>query len=114
MLAFALEHRGLLGQRRRAKACVCSQFTNYTEVPEWGAEVRRLIGVEGADLVLEVGGEKSFAQALQAVRMQGVFVGSRAMHESLVRFVEVSKMKSVVDRSFEAGRQISKVAQEFI
>jgi hypothetical protein len=83
-------------------------------VPEWGAEVCRLIGVEGGDLVLEVSGGKTFAQAPAAVRMQGVFVGSCAMHESLVRFVEVWKMKLVVDRSFEVGKQIAQAALDFI
>src|SRR6188768_3283976 len=100
----------------KARALGADAGINYTQVPEWGAEVRKLTGGEGVDLVLEVGGEKTFAQSLAAVRMQGsimviggvtglggtmvprqlvgvavrmqgVFVGSRSMHEDLARFV---------------------------
>ncbi len=55
----------------RARAMGADAGVNYTQVPEWGAEVRKLTGGEGVDLVLEVGGEKTFAQSLASVRMQG-------------------------------------------
>jgi NADPH:quinone reductase-like Zn-dependent oxidoreductase len=127
---------------------------NYTTTPEWSGEVRRLTQDEGVDLVLEVGGEKTVAQSLAAVRMQGtvviiggvsgfggainprqlivgatrvngVYVGSRRMHEDLARFVSVAQIKPVVDRSFpaaqaaeafrhfEAGKHFGKVALSF-
>jgi NADPH:quinone reductase-like Zn-dependent oxidoreductase len=35
-----------------------------------------------------------------AVRMQGVYVGSRSMHEDLARFVEVAQLRPVIDRVF--------------
>jgi NADPH:quinone reductase-like Zn-dependent oxidoreductase len=138
----------------RARALGADAGINYTQVPEWGAEVRRLTDGEGADLVLEVGGEKTFAQSLAsvrmqgtiaviggvsglggsmvprqlvgvAVRMQGVFVGSRVMHEDLARFVEVAQLQPVVDqvfagsdapealRHFAAGKHFGKVALTF-
>lgn len=113
----------------RARAMGADAGINYMQVPEWGAEVRRLTGGEGVDLVLEVGGEKTFGQSLAAVRvqgsimviggvsglggtmvprqlvgvavrMQGVFVGSRSMHEDLARFVEVAQIRPVIDRVF--------------
>jgi NADPH:quinone reductase-like Zn-dependent oxidoreductase len=134
----------------RARALGADDTINYRKVPEWGAEVRRLTAGEGVDLVLEVGGEKTVQQSLAAVRMQGtvviigavsgaggailprslivnatrvqgVFVGSRRMHQDLARFVEVAKIQPVVDRSFafaevpqayryfEAGEHFGKV-----
>lgn len=113
----------------RAKAMGADATINYTRTEEWGVEARRLNGGEGVDVVLEVGGEKTIAQSLAAVRMQGtvaiiggvsgmggtvhprqlivgatrmngVFVGSRRMHENLARFVGVAKIHPVVDRAF--------------
>ncbi len=138
----------------RARALGADAGINYAQVPEWGAEVRRLTGGEGVDLVLEVGGEKTLAQSLASVRMQGavmviggvsglggtmvprqlvgvatrmqgVYVGSRQMHEDLARFVEVAQIKPVVDRVFAgteapdafrylaAGKHFGKVALSF-
>jgi NADPH:quinone reductase-like Zn-dependent oxidoreductase len=138
----------------RARVMGADAGINYTQVPEWGAEVRKLTEGEGVDLVLEVGGEKTFAQSLAAVRMQGsimviggvtglggtmvprslvgvavrmqgVFVGSRTMHEDLARFVETAQIRPVIDRVFPgselpgalhyfaAGRHFGKVAVDF-
>jgi NADPH:quinone reductase-like Zn-dependent oxidoreductase len=56
-----------------------------------------------------------------AIRLQGVYVGPRRMHEKLARFVETAKIRPVVDRTFafeelpqacrhfEAGRHFGKV-----
>jgi NADPH:quinone reductase-like Zn-dependent oxidoreductase len=101
-------------------------------------------------MVLEVGGEKTVAQSVAAVRpqgtvvvigavsgsgggiaprsliagatrVQGIYVGSRRMHEELARFVELQKISPVVDRTFafadvpeayryfQAGRHFGKV-----
>jgi NADPH:quinone reductase-like Zn-dependent oxidoreductase len=138
----------------KARALGADAGINYAQVPEWGPEVRKLTDGEGVDLVLEVGGEKTIAQSLAAVRMQGtiaviggvsgfggaivprqlivgatrvqgVYVGSRQMHEDLARFVEVAQLKPVVDRIFagtdapdayryfEAGKHFGKVALSF-
>jgi NADPH:quinone reductase-like Zn-dependent oxidoreductase len=138
----------------KAKALGADGTINYNAVPEWGAEVRRLTNGEGVDLVLEVGGEKTVAQSLVAARMagtiaiiggvsgfggainprqlistairvQGVYVGSRQMHEDLAKFVRVAGIKPIVDRSFaysdaqeafryfEAGKHFGKVALDF-
>jgi NADPH:quinone reductase-like Zn-dependent oxidoreductase len=134
----------------RARELGADEAINYTTTPEWSGEVRRLTSGQGVDAVLEVGGEKTIGQSLAAVRMdgviviigavsggggaivprqlisgsirvQGVYVGSRTMHEDLARFVELAKINPVVDRSFalaqapdafkyfEAGRHFGKV-----
>jgi NADPH:quinone reductase-like Zn-dependent oxidoreductase len=138
----------------RARALGADVGINYAQHPEWSGEVRRLTGGEGVDVVLEVGGEKTITQSLASVRMQGtvviigavsgpggaivprsllvnatrvqgVFVGSRQMHEDLARFVDVAKIAPVVDRVFaaaelpdayryfEAGKHFGKVALSF-
>lgn len=117
----------------RARALGADETINYTRVPEWSTEVRRLTGSTGADLVLEVGGEKTLQQSLASVRLmgtvvtigavsgsgggvppralipgatrlQGVFVGPRRMHEKVARFVENAKIRPVVDRVFDFGK----------
>ena len=76
-----------------------------------------------------IGGVSGFGGAIApralisgAIRMQGVYVGSRQMHEELARFVELAQIKPVVDRSFgwqeapeayryfESGKHFGKVA----
>jgi NADPH:quinone reductase-like Zn-dependent oxidoreductase len=113
----------------RARAMGADATINYTTHPEWSGEVRRLTGGEGVDVVLEVGGEKTAQQSLASVRMQGtvviiggvsgfggainprslivgatrvqgVYVGSRQMHEDLARFVTGARITPVVDRTF--------------
>jgi NADPH:quinone reductase-like Zn-dependent oxidoreductase len=113
----------------KAQALGADAGINYATTPEWGAEARKLTEGLGVDLVLEVGGEKTIAQSLAAVRMQGsiviigavsgaggaivprqlisnatrvlgVYVGSRQMHEDLARFIEVAGIKPVVDKVF--------------
>ncbi|MBK6673221.1 MAG: NAD(P)-dependent alcohol dehydrogenase [Proteobacteria bacterium] len=134
----------------RARSLGADALINYTKNPEWSGEVRKLTGGEGVDVVMEVGGEKTAQQSLASVRMQGtvviiggvsgfggainprslivgatrvqgVYVGSRQMHEDLARFVSGSKIAPVVDkvfafgeapeayRHFEAGRHFGKV-----
>jgi NADPH:quinone reductase-like Zn-dependent oxidoreductase len=113
----------------RARELGADEAINYTSVPEWSGEVRRLTDGQGVDAVLEVGGEKTIGQSLASVRMdgtiviigavsgvggailprqlitgstrvQGVYVGSRSMHEDLARFVELAQIVPVVDRTF--------------
>jgi NADPH:quinone reductase-like Zn-dependent oxidoreductase len=131
-----------------------ADFTiNYSATPEWQQEVLRLTQGRGVDLVLEVGGHGTLARSIASARMggtiaviggvsgftselqllpliggakrlAGVFVGSRAMHEQLVDYVEAAAIKPVVDRRFsfgeareayawlDAGRHFGKVAIE--
>jgi NADPH:quinone reductase-like Zn-dependent oxidoreductase len=79
--------------------------------------------------VVVIGGVSGFGGAIAprslisgAIRMHGVYVGSRQMHEELARFVEARQIRPVVDRSFgweeapaayryfESGAHFGKVA----
>ena len=135
----------------RAKALGARGVVNYREMPEWQDEVLRLTSGRGVDLVLEVGGENTLPRSIAAVRfggtvvvigglsgfggaklepasliggakrLVGISVGSRGMAEDLVRFLDVSGIRPVVDRTFafadaraayehlEAGRALGKV-----
>lgn len=135
----------------KAKALGADAGINYQTHPEWSAEAKRLTDGEGVEMVLEVGGEKTIGQSLASLQMggtivviggvsgfggaivprslisgstrvQGVYVGSRQMHEDLARFVGINKIRPVIDkvfafddaqnafRHFEAGRHFGKVA----
>jgi NADPH:quinone reductase-like Zn-dependent oxidoreductase len=123
------------------------------QTPDWEKDVLRLTG-GGADLVLEVGGSKTVAKSIASVkpggsvivigavsgpgaavepmsliagsvRLQGVYVGSRQMHEDLARFITVAGLRPVVGASFAfadlpaacahfaAGKHFGKVALTF-
>ena len=114
----------------RAQALGARALVNYKKIPEWQDEVLRLTGGQGADLVLEVGGENTLPRSIAATRfggsvivigglsgfggarvepgsliggakrLIGLSVGSRTMTEDLVRFIEVNSIKPVVDREF--------------
>lgn len=47
---------------------------NYTTHPDWAAEVLRLTGGRGVDLVVEVGGSGTIEQSLKASRFGGTLV----------------------------------------
>jgi NADPH:quinone reductase-like Zn-dependent oxidoreductase len=104
-----------------------SDGINYKDTPEWGDKVRDLTGA-GVDHVVEVGGAGTLGQSLKAVRaggtisligvlsgagqvnpipilmknvrVQGIFVGSRAMFESMNRAVTLHQLKPIIDRTF--------------
>lgn len=102
---------------------------NYREMPQWGKEVRKLTGGRGVDRVVEVGGPGTINQSLRAVAVGGeiasigflseenpgidffalklssasfrnITVGDRAGLLDLVRAVEGSGIKPIVDRVF--------------
>ena len=104
-----------------------SDGINYKDTPEWGDKVRELTGT-GVDHVVEVGGAGTLGQSMKAVRtggaisligvlsgvgqvnplpilmrnirLQGIFVGSRAMFEAMNRAIGLAKLKPVVDKVF--------------
>lgn len=102
---------------------------NYKAVPDWEKPVRELTGGLGVDLVVEVGGAGTLPRSIKAVRMggrisligvltgatgevnplpvvmkgvrvQGIFVGSRAMFEAMNRAVLLHRLRPVIDRIF--------------
>lgn len=111
---------------QRARGLGAQLGINYERVPEWAAELRRLTGGRGADLVVELGGAQSLAQSIRAVRtggtvaligvlsgavaelelgrvvtrglrLQAVTLGSRESFEAMVCFIDQHKLKPVID-----------------
>jgi NADPH:quinone reductase-like Zn-dependent oxidoreductase len=102
------------GKLARAKALGADHVINYRQHPEWEDEVLRLTNGLGVDLAVEVGGPATLSKTLKATRfggrvslmgvltgfngpvdtgailrkritLQGIFVGSVAMLQALVR-----------------------------
>jgi NADPH:quinone reductase-like Zn-dependent oxidoreductase len=99
---------------------------NYKTTPEWGKKAVELTG--GVDHVVEVGGGGTLGESLRAVkhgghvamigilsgtaaanpvpilmkaiRVQGIFVGSREMFEQMNRAIALHNLKPVIDRVF--------------
>lgn len=112
----------------RAAQLGASDGINYKTVSDWEKRVRELTGGVGVDHVVEVGGAGTLGKSLQAVRMgghisligvlagfgqvdplpilmkgicvQGIFVGSRAMFESMNGTIALHQLRPVVDRVF--------------
>jgi NADPH:quinone reductase-like Zn-dependent oxidoreductase len=97
--------------------------------PDWGAKAREAAGGRGVDLVVEIGGAGTLEQSLkavriggtigligildgnaaaihltsifmQAIRLQGVLVGSRETFERMNRAIELHKLRPVIDRTY--------------
>jgi NADPH:quinone reductase-like Zn-dependent oxidoreductase len=110
----------------RVKALGADAVVNYRTTPAWGEEAARITG--GVDHVVEVGGQGTLAQSMQAIgfngeiaiigvlsregnvtprdmmfkagRMRGIFVGSAAMARGLNKAIDANGIKPVVDRVF--------------
>ncbi len=108
-----------------------SDGINYRTTPEWGVRARELTGGTGVDHVVEVGGAGTLAESLRAVktggtisligvlagtgqcnplpllmkhvRLQGIYVGSREMFESMNRATALHQVRPVIDRVFPFG-----------
>ena len=113
---------------QRARDLGASDGINYKTTPEWGKAVLGLTGGAGVDHVVEVGGAGTLGQSLRAVkvgghvamigvltgageagvtpilmknvRVQGIYVGSRAMFEDMNRAIALHGTRPVVDRVF--------------
>ena len=101
---------------------------NYKSREDWDAATMEIVGGPGVDHVIEVGGSGTLARSLnavrigghvamigaltgaanfnpitvfmKAVRLQGIFVGSRTMFEDMNRAIVQAKLKPVIDRVF--------------
>jgi NADPH:quinone reductase-like Zn-dependent oxidoreductase len=110
----------------RVKALGADAVINYRTTPAWGVEAARITG--GVDHVVEVGGQGTLAQSMQAIgfngeiaiigvlsregnvtprdmmfkagRMRGIFVGSAVMARSLNTAIDANGIKPVVDKVF--------------
>jgi NADPH:quinone reductase-like Zn-dependent oxidoreductase len=113
----------------RARTLGLNPGLNYRQTPDWAKWVLQQTSNRGADLIVEVGGAGTFIQSLQAVRtggaiaqigilspsdqplpiapilhrqvrIQGVYVGSRAHFETMNRAIAASHLRPVVDKIF--------------
>ncbi|CAB4243813.1 NADPH:quinone oxidoreductase [Methylacidimicrobium sp. AP8] len=137
----------------RVLALGAERAIDYRREPRWAEEVLRWTGGRGVDHVVEVGGPGTLGQSIRAcrvggrialigvltgiegsvrtallmqrqIRLQGIVVGSRSHQVDLVRAVEATGLRPIVDRTFplaeiadafryqEAGRHFGKICLE--
>ncbi len=113
----------------RLKALGADHLINYREDENWGATARGLTGGRGVDHVVEVGGPGTLTQSIMACRMRGsitligvltgfagpvptalamqgnvritgLTVGSRAQQAAMVKAIDATGLKPVIDSSF--------------
>jgi len=114
---------------QRAKALGADMLINYKTTPDWGAKARELTGGKGVDVVVEVGGENTMGQSIDAARVgghivvigvlggysspviipvlfgknlhiHGITVGSREQFDDMCAHIATWKLKPVVDKVF--------------
>lgn len=114
----------------RADVLGANHLLNYKENPHWDDSVNVFTAKKGVDHVVEVGGAGTLQKSLnsvkmgghiavigvlasggedfnpvtilmKAVRMQGIFVGSRKMFEEMNDFIREHYIKPVVDKEFD-------------
>lgn len=113
----------------RAKALGADATINYQETPDWDKRVFELTDRVGVDHVVEVGGAGTLARSLRAVRVggrisligvvaggaseinpvpilmksvtvQGIYVGSWEMFETMNRAIALHQLHPVIDQVF--------------
>ena len=113
---------------QRLRELGASEVINYKMTPEWSKPIRQFTAGVGADHVVEVGGAGTLEQSLRSVRvggaisfigvvagagdfnpnlifaksirLQGIYVGSRVMFESMNRAISISGLRPIVDKVF--------------
>jgi NADPH:quinone reductase-like Zn-dependent oxidoreductase len=114
---------------KRMTALGADHVINYRTVPNWGEAARRWTGGRGVDHVIELGGPGTLAQSIIAarvgghisligtvtgrqgevptaammvkqIRLQGLIVGNRRHQMEMVRAMDATGLKPVIDRSF--------------
>jgi NADPH:quinone reductase-like Zn-dependent oxidoreductase len=113
----------------RVRTLGATHTINYREQPHWEEQARKLTGGRGVENVIEVGGSDTLHKSFRAVRtggavsiigvlsgrdtgpgpgpilanslrVQGIYVGSRAMFERMNQAISFHDMKPVIDRVF--------------
>ncbi|MEM8826665.1 MAG: NAD(P)-dependent alcohol dehydrogenase [Pseudomonadota bacterium] len=113
----------------RVRALGADHVINYRTTPKWGKAAMELTGGRGVDEIVEIGGPGTIAQSIAAARvgghisligvltgvsgevptaaffsknltMSGITVGSRADQMDMIRAIEASDIKPVIDREF--------------
>lgn len=122
----------------RLRTLGAAHTINYKFNPEWGQEVVDFTGGLGVDHVIEVGGAGTLSQSIASVRiggrisligalagrsgeiplvaliakqalLQGLIVGSRSNQLDMIRGLEATGLRPVIDRSFP----LEQLAQAF-
>ena len=112
-----------------AREMGADETINYKKTPDWDKEARKLTDGLGVDHVVDVGGNDTMPRSLKAVRtggvissigilagkepsisagqflmnsvrVQGIYVGSRAMFERMNCAIEFHKLKPAIDKVF--------------
>ena len=137
----------------KLNALGADETINYRSTPDWEKAVVDLTDGVGVDHVIEVGGagtiEKSLASVrvggtvsligslsggamvntvpifMRAIRLHGIFIGSKAMFERMLKEFDRARIRPVVDRTFsfdeapdalrymETGEHCGKIVIEF-
>ncbi|MEN3792573.1 NAD(P)-dependent alcohol dehydrogenase [Fulvimarina sp. MAC3] len=116
-------------KRDRLEEMGAHATVNYKNDADWGRTIREMTGGRGADHVVEVGGPATLNQSIEACRiaghmaligvltgrsgeiptakmmakqqrLQGLIVGSRAMQADMVRAMETTGIRPVIDKTF--------------
>lgn len=113
----------------RARELGADEVINYRQLEEWDRKVLELTVGRGVDHVIEVGGTGTLPRSVKAVRVgghialigaldmsgefnpvpifmkgirvQGIFIGSRAMFMEMNEMISSSRLRPVVDRVFD-------------
>lgn len=116
----------------RVKKMGADHTVNYKTHPDWHKEVLKATNNEGVDHIVEVGGagtlDKSIASIrygghismigvlggmggfdpikilMKAIRLQGIFVGSKEMFVNMNKAIETNKIEPVIEKSFKAEK----------
>jgi NADPH:quinone reductase-like Zn-dependent oxidoreductase len=138
----------------KAKELGASATINYKKFPDWDKQVLEITKGKGADHVIEVVGGENLNRSLNAVkvsgticfigliaglsahintyqfvtknvRIHGIETGSREMFEEMNQFIELHRLKPVIDKSFryneireamkylESGTSFGKIVVEY-
>jgi NADPH:quinone reductase-like Zn-dependent oxidoreductase len=112
----------------RVKAMGADEVLNYKATPDWDKSVKELTHGVGVDHIVEVGGAGTLPRSIRAgrrgghialigvltgggeidprpilmkaIRLQGIYVGSREMFEEMNRAISLSGLRPVVDHIF--------------
>jgi NADPH:quinone reductase-like Zn-dependent oxidoreductase len=119
----------------KARELGASDGINYKTTPDWDVAARNLTEGVGVDHIVEVGGAGTLPRSMKAVRMgghialigvlsqgggleifpllmknirlQGIYVGSRAMFEAMNRAIALHKLRPVIDRVFPFDQAVA-------
>ena len=126
----------------RAATLGADHLINYLQQPEWSRAVRELTDGRGATHVIEVGGAGTLEQSIRAVRaggmicligvlsgltptlnlgpvvtqglqLQGITVGSRQMHEDMLRAMEAQAILPVIEDRLVAFEEVGDAIKRF-